>query len=299
MKIPLGCSKETGKVFKSNFDSITRGTGKLMLMAGDQKIEHLNNDFFGPGIAPDDASPEHMFQIADKANIGVFATQLGLIARYGMDYPDIPYLIKINSKTNLIPTTQRDPLSSALWSMEQVRRFRDNSGLKIMGVGYTIYPGSEFEHIMLAEAASVIFEAHQMGLVAVIWAYPRGRAVKEEKDNHLIAGAAGIAACLGADFVKVNYPESGTGNEPELFKEAVMAAGRTGVICAGGKQTAVEEFLKRLHDQIHIAGASGNATGRNIHQRAFEEAVRMCNAIFAVTVEGVTVEKAMDIFNAA
>ncbi len=299
MKIPLGCSKETGKVFKSNFDSITRGTGKLMLMAGDQKIEHLNNDFFGPGIAPDDASPEHMFQIADRANIGVFATQLGLIARYGMDYPDIPYLIKINSKTNLIPTTQRDPLSSALWSMEQVRRFRDNSGLKIMGVGYTIYPGSEFEHIMLAEAADVIFEAHQMGLVAVIWAYPRGRAVKEEKDNHLIAGAASIAACLGADFVKVNYPESGTGNEPELFKEAVMAAGRTGVICAGGKQTAVEEFLKRLHDQIHIAGASGNATGRNIHQRAFEEAVRMCNAIFAVTVEGVTVEKAMDIFNAA
>ncbi len=299
MKIPLGCSKETGKVFKSNFDTITRGTGKLMLMAGDQKIEHLNNDFFGPGIAPDDASPEHMFQIADRANIGVFATQLGLIARYGMDYPDIPYLIKINSKTNLIPTTQRDPLSSALWSMEQVRRFRDNSGLKIMGVGYTIYPGSEFEHIMLAEAADVIFEAHQMGLVAVIWAYPRGRAVKEEKDNHLIAGAASIAACLGADFVKVNYPESGTGNEPELFKEAVMAAGRTGVICAGGKQTAVEEFLKRLHDQIHIAGASGNATGRNIHQRAFEEAVRMCNAIFAVTVEGVTVEKAVDIFNAA
>jgi len=216
-----------------------------------------------------------------------------------MDYPDIPYLVKINSKTNLIPTSQRDPLSSALWTMEQIKRFRDDSGLKIMGAGYAIYPGSEFEHVMLTEAANVIFEAHQMGLVAVIWAYPRGRAVHDEKDNHLIAGAAGIAACLGADFVKVNYPKSDTGDEPELFKEAVMAAGRTGVICAGGKHTEVKAFLSRLHDQIHIAGASGNATGRNIHQRPFDEAVRMCNAIHAITIEGATVEKAMDIFNRA
>ncbi len=64
MKIPLSCSKETGKIFQSSYETITHGTGKLMLMAGDQKIEHLNNDFFGPGIAPDDASPEHMLWIS-------------------------------------------------------------------------------------------------------------------------------------------------------------------------------------------------------------------------------------------
>ena len=56
MKIPLNCTKESGKIFQSNYETITHGQGKLMLMAGDQKIEHLNNDFYGPGITPDDAS---------------------------------------------------------------------------------------------------------------------------------------------------------------------------------------------------------------------------------------------------
>jgi DhnA family fructose-bisphosphate aldolase class Ia len=37
-------------------------------------------------------------RIASRAQIGVFATQLGLIARYGMDYPEVLYLVKLNSK---------------------------------------------------------------------------------------------------------------------------------------------------------------------------------------------------------
>ena len=48
----------------------------LCFFAGDQKVEHMNDDFYGDGIAPDDANPEHMFEIASRASIGVFATQL-------------------------------------------------------------------------------------------------------------------------------------------------------------------------------------------------------------------------------
>jgi len=84
--------------YVTNYLTITRETGRLMLFAGDQKVEHLNHDFFGEGIHPDDSDPEHLFKIAARANIGVFATQLGLIAKYGMDYPDIPYLIKAEFK---------------------------------------------------------------------------------------------------------------------------------------------------------------------------------------------------------
>ncbi len=51
----------------------------------------------------------------------------------------------------------------------------------ILGVGYTIYPGSELEAAMFAEAARLIFEAHQYGLVTVIWAYPRGHSVAKRK----------------------------------------------------------------------------------------------------------------------
>lgn len=283
--------------FRKNYVKITRGTGRLMLFAGDQKVEHLNDDFFGQGISPEDNDPEHLFKIASRARIGVYATQLGLIARYGSDYPEVPYLVKLNSKTNLVKTSDADPNSIQWLDVQQVEDFREESGLKILGVGYTVYLGSDHEAEILRQAAQLVYEAHRLGYVTVLWMYPRGRAVKDEKDPHLIAGAAGVAAALGSDFAKVNYPEKPGFESSQVFKEAVQAAGRTRVVCAGGASLDVKAFLQRLHDQIHISGASGNATGRNIHQKPLEEAVRFCNAIYAITVEGASVETAYEIYN--
>jgi DhnA-type fructose-1,6-bisphosphate aldolase and related enzymes len=295
-KVPLDVPKTERETYLKNYMEITRESGKLMLFAGDQKVEHLNDDFYGEGIPEDDANPKHFFEIASKAKIGVFATQLGLIARYGMDYKNVPYLVKINSKTNLIKTSQADPFSNLWYAVDQIVKFKENSGLKILGVGYTVYPGSEFEDEMLVQAAQVVYYAHQHGMVSVLWIYPRGTAVKDEKDPHLIAGATGVGACLGTDFVKVNYPEKEGANSAEVFKEAIKAAGRTKVVCAGGASDEVDDFLRKLHDQIHISGAMGSATGRNIHQKPLDEAIRMCNAIYAVTIEDATVEEALKIY---
>jgi fructose-bisphosphate aldolase/6-deoxy-5-ketofructose 1-phosphate synthase len=213
-----------------------------------------------------------------------------------MDYRDVPYLVKVNSKTNLVETTQADPFSNLWYDVDQVVEFKENSGLKIVGVGYTIYLGSEFEAEMLVQAAQVIYDAHQHGMLSVLWIYPRGEAVKDEKDPHLIAGATGVGACLGTDFVKVNYPKKEGEKSAEIFKEAIRAAGRTRVVCAGGTSDEAETFLKKLYDQIHISGAQGNATGRNIHQKPLDEAVRMCNAVYAITVEDASVEDALKIY---
>ncbi|APZ42438.1 aldolase [Acidihalobacter ferrooxydans] len=278
--------------YLANLDRVTEGSGRLMLMAGDQKVEHLNDDFVGTDVAEDDGDPEHLFRIAAQARIGVFATQLGLIARYAPDYPDIPYLVKLNAKTNLVPTASADPLSRQWHTVEQVVRLRETSGLNIAGVGYTIYPGSRHEAEMFTEAARLIFEAHQHGLLAVIWAYPRGQHVADEHDPHLIAGVTGIVASLGADFAKVNAP---TG-EPAVLREAVRAAGRTRVVCAGGGETTAEGFLRRLHAQIHEAGVAGSATGRNIHQRPLDEAVRFCNAISAIGFDDTGIDDALRIY---
>jgi fructose-bisphosphate aldolase/6-deoxy-5-ketofructose 1-phosphate synthase len=277
----------------SNYNLITAGSGRLMLFAGDQKIEHLNDDFFGAGIAEDDADPEHLFRIASKGKIGVLAAQLGLIVRYAGDYPSVPYLVKMNSKSHLVNVSQKDPVSPQLWSVEQIVDIAQESGIKIAGVGYTIYLGSENEADMLAEAAQIINEAHFYGLVSVLWIYPRGKAVGDEKDPHLIAGAAGVAACLGSDFVKVNAPKKDGKTSPELLREAVRAAGRTKLVCAGGSTTTEEKFLSELYDQIHVGGAAGNATGRNIHQKSLDDAVKFCNAIYAITVENKSVSDAI------
>jgi DhnA family fructose-bisphosphate aldolase class Ia len=85
-----------------------------------------------------------------------------------MDYPEVPYVVKLNSKTSLVNTTQRDPVSRQWQTMEQLTIFRNSCGLQITGVGYTIYPGSEFEAEMLTEASRLIFDAHQQGLVTVV-----------------------------------------------------------------------------------------------------------------------------------
>ena len=303
--VPADVPKSMTAEYIKNYLKITRSTGRLMLFAGDQKIEHLNDDFYGKikvgdkeeTIPIDDADPGHLFRIASKAKIGVFATQLGLIAKYGQGYKDVPYLVKLNSKSHLVKTAQKDPLSQAAWTVEQVVKFKKDSGLNIMGVGYTVCVGSEFESEMVREAAQAAFQAHQNGLLAVFWMYPRGKAVPDEKDPHIVAGAAGVGACLGADFVKVNYPKPKSGTAAEAFKEAILAAGkRTKVITAGGSSKEARDFLQETWEQINISGCYGNATGRNIHQKPLDEAIRMANAISAITLEGKNVEEAMKVY---
>ena len=294
--LPLDVPEEFEELFLDNFKRSTNNTGRLMLFAGDQKVEHLNNDFYGEGIPIEDNDPEHLFKIAKFAKIGVFATQFGLISRYGRSYKDVPYLVKLNSKTNLVPYDKKDPYSKQWLSVEDIVKFRDSSGLDIRGVGYTLYLGGEYEHAMLKEASSIVHQAHQNGMLAVLWIYPKGTFVKNQHDAHLIAGASGVGACLGADFVKLKVPYDKNGEfVPELLQEATTSAGRTGVLCEGGSKKDEESFLRELYEQIHIGGSRGNGTGRNIHQRPLEEAVKMADAIYAITCENKTFKEALEI----
>ena len=295
--VPFDVPKNRHKEYIENYLELTKETGHIMLFAGDQKIEHLNNDFYDgyDKIAKDDADPEHLFKIADASPVSCLAVQAGLAAKYGPSYPNVPLLIKINSKSNLVKTDQKDPLSQMLITVEQVMSLKNN-GVKVLAVGYTIYVGSQYEHQMLTEASQIVHRAHQNGLAVVLWIYPRGKAVADEKDAHLIAGATGVACCLGSDFVKVNYPKKEGQKSEEIFKEAVMAAGRTGVICAGGSATDPKEFLNRLNKQITVAGAVGNATGRNIHQKPLNDAINFCKAIASVTFADTDIETAFKIY---
>ena len=299
--VPADVPPSKKATYVKNFLAATHKTGRLMLFAADQKIEHLNDDFYGNAdigrIPEDDAQPEHLFRIASQGTVGVFVTQLGLLARYGQSYKNVNYLVKLNSKSHLVKTEQKDPYSKAMWTVDTVIKFKKSSKLNIVGVGYTVYLGSEFEGEMMQEAAQIIYEAHQQGLLTVIWMYPRGKAVKDEKDPHLIAGATGVAACLGTDFVKVNAPKKEGMDSAEMLKEAIMSAGRTKVICAGGSSVDTMKFLEGLYKQIHTGGGSGNATGRNIHQKSLQDAVRMCNAVSAITLKNATVEEAMKIYS--
>ncbi len=293
--LPTDVPSDKETEFHENYTRATGDSGRLMLFAGDQKVEHLNKDFFGPGITAEDNNPEHLFKIASIADIGVFATQFGLISRYGRKYPKIPYLIKLNSKTNIIPVQEKDPISVQWLTMDEVVEFKKSSGLQILGVGYTLYLGSQHEHIMLREAARAVHEAHKNGMIAVLWIYPKGKYISDEHDPSLIAGAAGVGACLGADFVKLKVPFKDGKFDPELLRIVTEAAGNTGVLCEGGSKVDEKAFLIELHEQIHKGNSRGNGTGRNIHQRSLPEAIKMAGAIYAVTVKDATVDEALSL----
>jgi len=283
--IPADIPEKKHATFIKNYNAITRQTGRLFLFSCDHKIEHLNDDFYGPTINTQTLHPEHLFRIASQGNIGAMATHLGLIARYAKQYNSINYIVKLNAKTNLIPTEQQDPKNALLWTISDVINFQQyNPEIAITGIGITIYLGSEYETEQLAQAAHIITQAHNEGLVTIIWMYPRGKALNDRTFNpNLIAGAAGIALSLGADFIKLKTPQNTSLlTATENLKIASAAAGNTKIICSGGKTINPQDYLAEIYDQIHTGDTAGTATGRNIFQRSLNESIALTQAISSI-----------------
>ncbi|MFA6995112.1 MAG: aldolase [Patescibacteria group bacterium] len=296
IQIPLSVPGSQKNEYQKNYHILTGGTGRLLLIAGDQKVEHLNDDFSGVDISPEDNDPEHLFKIAAASAHGVLATHLGLIARYGQDYRSVPYVVKLNGKTNL-NKGEASNSSRLWWSVADIIKFKKDSGLKIVGLGYTLYLGGRYEAKMLAAAAQVVYQAHQAGLTAILWVYPRGPKINEE-NIHTIAGGAGVAAALDADFAKVKYPVTLKNRlaTAKKFQEATQAAGRTKIICVGGSYRTVKNLLEDLSAQIKISGTNGLAMGRNLHQRSLEDASRLAAALSAIIFHNKNAAEAYNIY---
>ncbi len=298
--IPYDVPATMHKIFIKNYQRMTRKTERLFLFAADQKLEHLAHDFYGPTISPDALDPEHLFRIAAQKQCGAFATHLGLIARYGSRYRSLPYIAKLNGKTDLIPDAQQDPISAQLWQVDDVVRLNEEQNLSICGVGYTIYLGSTYESQMLAHAAQIVAQAHEQGLVTILWIYPRGKAITDDQEPLLLAGAAGVAASLGSDFVKIKPPHStAEKTSAQWLSLAVQAAGNTKIICAGGQQQEPEAFLKQVYEQLTIGNSAGVAVGRNIFQRPFAQATAFTKALAALVYEKKSLEHAIQLYKKA
>ena len=294
--IPLSVPANQAAHYLKNFSNLTGHNGRLLLIAGDQKIEHLNDDFYGPGISPEDNEPEHLFKIAKASQLGALAVPLGLISQYGHKYRDLNYIVKINGKTNLGDNELKDS-HRLFWTVQDIVNFKKQSKLKIAAIGYTIYLGGQYESQLLAAAAQATWEAHQAGLLSILWIYPRGKKVKEE-DVHTIAGAAGVAASLDADFVKLKYPSASKDLKKAAtqYQEAVKAAGKTRIVCVGGGHRPAKALLEELEVQLQISGTAGLAIGRNLHQRPLEVASRLAEAIGAMLWRSASAKEALSIY---
>src|SRR5262249_27764109 len=85
-----------------------------------------------------------------------------------------------------------------------------------VGVGATIYFGSDEATRQIQEVSEAFAEAHSLGLFTVLWCYLRNPAFKNaEGDDHVAADLTGqadhIGATIQADIIKQKLPERNGG----------------------------------------------------------------------------------------
>ena len=220
--------------------------GRSMLLAYDQGLEH------GPSTDFDDRNvdPAFTMETAAKGKFNGVIFQKGVAERF---YDGrVPLIVKVNGKTSL---PKGEPVSRQVCTVQQA------ISLGAKGVGYTIYLGSGFESEMLAEFGRIQEQAHEKGIAAIAWIYPRGAAVQNDTSREIVAYAARTGLELGADAVKIKY----TG-DPASFSWAVKSAAGVRIFMSGGpKAPTDDDFLKQVKG-VMDAGGTGLAVGRNVWQ---------------------------------
>jgi len=158
---------------------------KTLLLAYDHGLEHGPSDFKGKNV-----DPAYVLDIANKAGYDGIVLQKGVAENYyDNSFKDLPLVVKLNGKTSL---TKGEPISEQLCSVSEA------IDLGAAAVGYTVYIGSAHESKMLEEFGRIEEEANNAGLPVIMWAYPRGKAVKQVTPK-LIGYAARVGLELGSD----------------------------------------------------------------------------------------------------
>ncbi len=278
-------------------------TGYLSILPVDQGIEHSAGASFAKN--PSYFDPENIVKLAIEAGCnGVVSTfgALGIISRKYA--PKIPFIVKINHNELLTYPNKSDQTMYTkvhqAWNMGAV------------GIGATVYFGSEEATRQIQEVSEAFAEAHRNGMFTILWCYTRNDAFKSEgKDYHTAADLTGQANHLGvtieADIIKQKLPTtnggykalnmggSSYGKLDELiysdlstehpidltkYQLANCYMGRIPLINSGGDsggndlQDAIETAIINKR-----AGGSGLIMGRKAFKKSLKEGVILINAV--------------------
>jgi len=262
------------------------GTGKLIILPVDQGFEHGPARSFAPN--PPAYDPWYHFQLAIDAGLNAYAAPLGFLEAGAAEFAgQIPLILKLNSHDVL--QDEKDPLGAQTASVDDALR------LGCVGIGYTIYPGTAERRLQYEQLRELALEAKSVGLLVVVWSYPRGSALSKEGETALdvTAYAAHIAAQLGAHLIKVKLPSTHleqsdakkvyeTQNVPrdtlsERVRHVVQSTfnGRRIVIFSGGAKKDDDKAIFDEARAIRDGGGFGSIIGRNSFQSKPEDALRL------------------------
>jgi fructose-bisphosphate aldolase, class I len=269
------------------------GTGKLVILPVDQGFEHGPGRSFAPN--PPAYDPRYHFRLAIDAGLNAYAAPLGFLEAGAAEFAgQIPLILKLNNHDVL--QDEKDPLGGLTASVMDAIR------LGCVGVGYTIYPGTAERRLQYEQLAEIAEEAKALGLLVVVWSYPRGGGLSKEGETALdvTAYAAQIAAQIGAHVIKVKLPTAHLEQEAarKAYEKYAVArdtladrvrhvvqsafAGRRVVIFSGG---ATKEDEQAIYDEmraIRDGGGFGSIIGRNSFQRNREDALRLLGTIIKI-----------------
>ena len=264
------------------------GTGRLLILPVDQGYEH------GPGrsfaLSSEMYDPHNIYRLAIGGGVNALAGPLGLLSA-GVDsfIGEVPLILKLNS-SNSWSVTKDQAITSGV---------EDALRLGCVGVGMTIYPGSEYFTEMVEECRELISEARSVGLFSVVWSYPRGGKLTKDDETSLdvTAYAAHMASLLGAHVIKVKPPTAHISQEEArsaydgVDKESLRArishivdsclGGRRLVVFSGGVKKGREDVLSEI-GEIAQGGSSGSIVGRNAFQRGLGEGIELLKSISEV-----------------
>src|SRR5580692_9410031 len=277
------------------------GTGYLSILPVDQGIEHSAAASFSKN--PLYFDPANLCELALAGECSAIATTLGVLGAVSRRYVHrIPFIVKLNHNDFLhYPNTyDQVPFGSAQQAHD----------LGAVGVGATIYFGSEECDRQLHEVSEAFAEAHRLGMFTVLWCYLRNPAfVKDGVDYHLSADLTGQANHMGvtieADIIKQKQPINNGGynaikfgkTSPLVYSKlttdnpidltrwqvANCYAGRIGLINSGGESSGDSE--NDLAGAVRTAvinkraGGQGLILGRKAFQRPIDEGAALIHAV--------------------
>ena len=266
------------------------GTGKMVILPVDQGFEHGPARSFAPNPAGYD--PHYHYQLAVDAGLNAYAAPLGPLEAGADTFAGaVPTILKCNSANSL--STNKDQAVTA--------SVNDALRLGCAAIGFTIYPGSEYQYELIEEIRELAEEAKSVGLAVVVWSYPRGGMVTKEGETAMdvCAYAAHMACLLGAHIIKVKPPTDAmmldatkkvyvdqkidVSTLSKRIAHVVQScfAGRRIVVFSGGEAKDLEGIYNEARS-IRDGGGNGSIIGRNTFQRPREEALAMLDSIVKI-----------------
>jgi fructose-bisphosphate aldolase, class I len=295
VKFILNQYENTNAGIKANLGRILMsgklsGTGKLVILPVDQGHEHGPDKSFM--VNPEAYDPTYHYELAIEAGLSAYAAPLGFLEAGAETYAgQIPTILKINSSNSL----------SSIKNQSKNGTVKEALRLGCTAVGFTIYPGSDYQYDMIEEFKEISFEASEAGLPSVLWSYPRGPNIDKESETSIdtIAYATHIAALLGAHIIKVKPPSSSVTNNDlkkqyskflsniESLSDRIKHIKKSAfnskklVVFSGGNAKGTQEMLEEI-EQIKDGGGNGSIIGRNTFQRPRAEALQLLQSVINI-----------------